>query len=840
MPMFEDTMELAQSGELPPKEPSPPPRPSPPSESERVSTPSKPISIPTSPFVSRRMSEESIRTDLCEGPLPDTPSPLPRSFVLQPSPASDAQHGFADPSPPRTPPSRDASEQVTDRAELIERIKRGESPTWIPNRHVGSMYHKRTPTQSPRPPSADTITSTTLLPAADITPERIPLEAHDHNAEAAARLEDGLNIERPRSALHSGDFTQSTSSRRQARTSEETEARPTGLPRPGPAADVSPSPWVATSPPRHYAPFSFDHRSPPTSALAELGVFRSNVPSPSSSISSSFVYMPPTSPLVQSQSNYDEDDGADSSLPHASMVGSYEESILRGRMSTTPSKPLDFLAQIGVLGLGAKCKPGLRCPAHVTLPFSAVFYSYATTSYGRSKAEDGPSPYVGMVDLENGLPNSGAEQRSKRKAMMPSRRTASRTRPAQFKQGGTNGTANAGEIHNLARPVEGNPNGDEIVMEDMHVERLDLSDTEANKPIATASRSHKRRPHGPKAPPGGSYRIPEQGQLQIIIKNQNKTAVKLFLVPYDLTGMEAGTKTFIRQRSYSAGPIIDNLPATSDTSSDRPILRYLIHLHICCPSRGRYYLYKSIRVVFANRVPDGKEKLRNELTFPEPLYSPYKPIRVMHPPAGIAGGSGYHVGGNGPGAALAAEKAYRRRSSGLSFTANAVSQAFDAFGVQHPLVPATPTQSALPKPAVSSHSWSNHGIVGQLPFDQTESNTIGGRPFVRFDQPLGSPSVAALGFGPANSLDQTTTGKSHNSNSMEESSSSSSTGTTTVTSPALPLYKKLSKGDIGYGGNAFVSGSPAACEGLLSQRLRSLEVEKNMAPEEADKETPDI
>ncbi|ERS97797.1 hypothetical protein HMPREF1624_05968 [Sporothrix schenckii ATCC 58251] len=918
--MFEDTMELAQSGELPPKEPSPPPRPSPPSESERVSTPSKPISIPTSPFVSRRMSEESIRTDLCEGPLPDTPSPLPRSFVLQPSPASDAQHGFADPSPPRTPPSRDASEQVTDRAELIERIKRGESPTWIPNRHIESMYHKRTPTQSPRPPSADIITSTTLLPAADITPERIPLEAHDHNAEAAARLEDGLNIERPRSALHSGDFTQSTSSRRQARTSEETEARPTGLPRPGPAADVSPSPWVATSPPRHYTPFSFDHRSPPASALAELGVFRSNVPSPSSSISSSFVYMPPTSPLVQSQSNYDEDDGGDSSLPmdhidialgssptqraagrnlrrentlpyqahqprrslsttsnynidhfpptfnsastpqtpllsrsrrpsftldssplqHASMVGSYEESILRGRMSTTPSKPLDFLAQIGVLGLGAKCKPGLRCPAHVTLPFSAVFYSYATTSYGRSKAEDGPSPYVGMVDLENGLPNSGAEQRSKRKAMMPSRRTASRTRPAQFKQGGTNGTTNAGESHNLARPVEGNPNGDEIVMEDMHVERLDLSDTEANKPTATASRSHKRRPHGPKVPPGGSYRIPEQGQLQIIIKNQNKTAVKLFLVPYDLTGMEAGTKTFIRQRSYSAGPIIDNLPATSDTSSDRPILRYLIHLHICCPSRGRYYLYKSIRVVFANRVPDGKEKLRNELTFPEPLYSPYKPIRVMHPPAGIAGGSGYHVGGNGPGAALAAEKAYRRRSSGLSFTANAVSQAFDAFGVQHPLVPAIPTQSALPKPAVSSRSWSNHGIVGQLPFDQTESNAIGGRPFVRFDQPLGSPSVAALGFGPANSLDQTTTGKSHNSKSMEESSSSSSTGTTTVTSPALPLYKKLSKGDIGYGGNAFVSGSPAACEGLLSQRLRSLEVEKNVAPEAADRETPDI
>lgn len=516
------------------------------------------------------------------------------------------------------------------------------------------------------------------------------------------------------------------------------------------------------------------------------------------------------------------------------MVGSYEESILRGRMSTTPSKPLDFLAQIGVLGLGAKCKPSLRCPAHVTLPFSAVFYSYATTSYGRSKAEDGPSPYVGMVDLENGLPNSGSDQRSKRKAMMPSRRTASRGRQAGEEM---KSAVDTGSTQETGRQSEGNPNGDEIVMEDVHVERLDLSDAEASKSTTATSRSHKRRAHGPKAPPGGSYRIPEQGQLQIIIKNQNKTAVKLFLIPYDLTGMEPGTKTFIRQRSYSAGPIIDNLPATSDSASDRPILRYLIHLHICCPSRGRYYLYKSIRVVFANRVPDGKEKLRNELSFPEPLYSPYKPIRVMHPPAGAAGGSGYHhVGGSGPGAALAAEKAYRRRSSGFSFSAHGVSQAFDAFGIQHPPVPAIPPQSALPKSAVSSRSWSNQGTVGPPSFGQAESSTIGGRLFSGFAEPLGSPSAAPPGIGSSTGLKQTN-GKVHDANTSKGGSVRSSAPTSIATSPMLPLYKKLSKGDIGYGGNAFVSGSPAAAEGLLSQRLRSLEVEKNSVPEEASKET---
>jgi hypothetical protein len=125
-----------------------------------------------------------------------------------------------------------------------------------------------------------------------------------------------------------------------------------------------------------------------------------------------------------------------------------------------------------------------------------------------------------------------------------------------------------------------------------------------------------------------------------VIKNPNKTAVKLFLIPYDLSDMEPGQKTFIRQRSYSAGPIIDMplssrknlgtdrpeaaLSATGDPN-DRPTLRYLIHIHICCPSKGRFYLYKSVRVVFANRVPDGKEKLRNEIQLPEPKYSAYKP-----------------------------------------------------------------------------------------------------------------------------------------------------------------------------------------------------------------------
>ena len=269
-------------------------------------------------------------------------------------------------------------------------------------------------------------------------------------------------------------------------------------------------------------------------------------------------------------------------------------------MSTTPSKPLNFVAQIGVLGKG-DCKPSLRCPPHAIVPFPAVFYSYGETK--PTATTDQPSPYVGLVDLENNLPvaDPSPEKRRQRLHVALSNegsRASSRTR-----------------------------------------EDNSASDAQAKRRIR---QKQKRRSKSPKAPPGGSYRIPQQGQLQIVIKNPNKTAVKLFLIPYDLSDMEPGQKTFIRQRSYSAGPIID-MPLTSRnnlgtdrpeaalTSSndpnDRPMLRYLVHLHICCPSKGRFFLYKSIRVVFANRVPDGKEKLRNEIQLPEPKYSAYKPGR---------------------------------------------------------------------------------------------------------------------------------------------------------------------------------------------------------------------
>ena len=72
--------------------------------------------------MNRKLSEESIRTEFCDGPLPDTP---PR-----------------DTSPKQARESLSVNmleTRTSNRAELIERIKRGESPTWVPNQAVRMM-----------------------------------------------------------------------------------------------------------------------------------------------------------------------------------------------------------------------------------------------------------------------------------------------------------------------------------------------------------------------------------------------------------------------------------------------------------------------------------------------------------------------------------------------------------------------------------------------------------------------------------------------------------------------------------------------------------------------------
>ena len=440
------------------------------------------------------------------------------------------------------------------------------------------------------------------------------------------------------------------------------------------------------------------------------------------------------------------------SLHLASMVGSYEESILRGRMSTAPSKPLDFMAQIGVLGLGPACTPQLRCPAHVSVPFPAVFYSYSTSNNGRSIGlEEGPSPYVGLIDLENVLPNPDMARRERRKRR-------------RLQAGHESVTVETGDDWSSRQSLPRSSDHDRSVPP-----------------------KRKRRSLSPKSPPGGSYRIPQKGQLQIVIKNPNKTAVKLFLVPYDLEGMEPGTKTFVRQRTYSSGPILDLPLGTSgakvlpdgtgekaEVAKDRPTLRYLVQLHICCTCRDRFFLYKSIRVVFANRVPDGKERLRNEIQLPEPPYSPYRPGRESN----VSGPSTPSTN-----ALPLADQPFRRRSSGL--------------------VPTTP----LPPRHTRFHSaqFATRPTLTDAYFPLTRQGD---------DWP---GHVTGLPMGGSTAAVWQASKSTHWADVSTEIKGSS-----------VEHYAKLSPGDRGYGGYAGQSssdGSADPAQGLLAKRLRGLDVQ---------------
>lgn len=475
------------------------------------------------------------------------------------------------------------------------------------------------------------------------------------------------------------------------------------------------------------------------------------------SLTSNWSLQPSTSPHSPASRPRRPSYSETSPLQNASMVGSFEESILRGSMSTAPSKPLDFTAQIGVLGKG-NCKP--KCPPHVTIPFPAVFYSWGG-GVGRNQniMDDGPSPYVGHIDLLNSLPNT--------------ERHKSRERQVELLDESYD-SANG----NLPREIDGM----------------------ARNLAIRSSKKRRRTPPPNVPPPGGSYRIPQQGQLQIIIKNPNKTAVKLFLVPYDLTGMEAGTKTFIRQRCYSAESLDDglstlkplDLPDISNKSQGarkKATLRYLIHLNICSLSKGRYYLYQHIRVVFANRVPDNKEQLQNEIQIPQPRYSTYKPSwDSASGPSSVAG------------ARLTAEKQYRRRSSG--FDSDRYPSRPYAGGSSFSFVASTPTPP-IPRipfnPAICKHQ-ETAGPTG----DQSE----------KMDMDMAFPILSSDIQSPVS--DQSQLKSTILSSSYKSMSSNGSEG-----------YEKLSPGDLGYGGLFGRSRTPEVGEGLLARKLRGLGVRRD-------------
>ncbi|KAK9324579.1 hypothetical protein V1517DRAFT_316846 [Lipomyces orientalis] len=113
---------------------------------------------------------------------------------------------------------------------------------------------------------------------------------------------------------------------------------------------------------------------------------------------------------------------------------------------------------------------------------------------------------------------------------------------------------------------------------------------------STVAGNNKKHHHKKHSKPSAflGYRIPQQGQIQIVISNPHRTAIKLFLIPYNLREMPVGSRTFLRQKTV----VMD------EGTGSKGSLRQAVHLHVVCPSEGRYYLFKTVRVVFENRALD--------------------------------------------------------------------------------------------------------------------------------------------------------------------------------------------------------------------------------------------
>ncbi|KAK9249227.1 hypothetical protein V1506DRAFT_527414 [Lipomyces tetrasporus] len=133
-----------------------------------------------------------------------------------------------------------------------------------------------------------------------------------------------------------------------------------------------------------------------------------------------------------------------------------------------------------------------------------------------------------------------------------------------------------------------------------YVGMLDVEEYYTTKAIkegakeSVAGNDRKRHKKHSKSSAFLGYRIPQQGQIQIVISNPHRTAIKLFLIPYNLREMPIGSRTFLRQKTV----VMD------EGTGPKGSLRQAVHLHVVCPSEGRYYLFKTVRVVFENRALD--------------------------------------------------------------------------------------------------------------------------------------------------------------------------------------------------------------------------------------------
>ncbi|KNE62621.1 hypothetical protein AMAG_18894 [Allomyces macrogynus ATCC 38327] len=267
--------------------------------------------------------------------------------------------------------------------------------------------------------------------------------------------------------------------------------------------------------------------------------------------------------------------------------GSYAESLLSGRLPVPASLPIVFTATVSAMGSG-------MAPAPVTVEFPAQFYcdggmSSSPSGSGCGGAEaaagtppangsDGAkqqhwSPYVGAIDLALAVLAQAATSSRKRRT---------RTVPPAT-EGALTGTSPSDA------PAPAPPTAKRA--------------RKRSTPSSSSSTSSSTDPDD--LIPGG-YRVPRAGQLQVIIKNPERTAVKVFLVPYNCSELSARSKTVVRVTQYAV------MRADPRTRS----LRYALQVPLVMTRARRLYVSGAIRVVFAGSAIESYEELVTEVDRP--------------------------------------------------------------------------------------------------------------------------------------------------------------------------------------------------------------------------------
>lgn len=235
--------------------------------------------------------------------------------------------------------------------------------------------------------------------------------------------------------------------------------------------------------------------------------------------------------------------------------------------SVASSSTAGFSLRIGAVGKGKSCPAHLRAPLPLTLPFSATYYDLLDPTEGR---RDGAAqtPWVGNIDLEQ-------VYFDKYSSRSPS------------------------------------PEGGVVELPPDH--------------------------------PG--YEVAPIGQLQIIVKSST-APLRVFIIPYDLRHLSLGSRLLIRERTFVENSQ-EGETSKLTSAQTKEYLRYAIQLQFTCqpsyptpsdipsesstirrprqsapaaPSRldgdqffaRRYYLSKSLKVIFSASAPSSTERVRTE------------------------------------------------------------------------------------------------------------------------------------------------------------------------------------------------------------------------------------